>query len=434
MRADVLLTTAGEILTCRGPAPRTGAAQADTSPIEGGVIAAHAGRIVFIGSERACAEQVEPTDDVHVIDAGSSAIVPGFVDAHTHVVYAGDRRHELRRRLAGASYAEIAAGGGGIVTTVALTRAASDDDLVAAALPRLREMLEAGTTTAEAKSGYGLTTDTELRMLRAIATLAREQPISLVPTFMGAHEIPRELRHDRATYIRLLTEEMIPAVAASGLAEYCDVFCETGVFTAAESRTILGVGLQHGLRPRVHADELGPSGGAEVAASVGARSADHLVHVTRAGAQALARGRVAATLLPMAAFFLKLERYAPARMLIDCGVPVALGTDVNPGGGFSPSMPFAMTLACFAMNLTFEEALVAATLNAAWSVGRDTDAGSLEVGKQLDAVIVNGPAVELLRVGAPAIRTVIKSGRIVHEARRLAEGRSRERLDGSCRN
>jgi imidazolonepropionase len=410
MRADVILTTRGELFTCAGPAPRIGAAQADAGRIEGGVIAADGGRVVFVGSEREFAGAVEPTDEARVIDAGDRAIVPGFVDAHTHVVYAGDRRDELRRRLAGATYGEIAATGGGIVSTVARTRAASEDELVEATLPRLREMLAAGTTTAEVKSGYGLTLEAEMRMLRAIARLDRDQPIDLVPTFMGAHEIPPELRHDRGAYIRLVIDRMIPAVSEAGLAQFCDVFCETGVFGVHESREILDAGLRHGLRPRVHADELGASGGAQLAAAVRARSADHLVHVTREGADALARAKVAATLLPAASFFLKLGGFAPARMLMEAGVPVALGTDVNPGGGFSPSMPFAMALACFSMQLTFEEALVAATINAAWSVGREDVAGSLEVGKPLDAVVVNGPAIDLLRIGAPAIRTVLKNG------------------------
>jgi len=426
MRADILLTTRGELFTCAGPAPRVGTAQSDAGRIQGGVVACANGRIVFVGSEREFAGAVQPTDEVRVIDAGDAAIVPGFVDAHTHAVYAGDRRDELRRRLAGATYAEIAAEGGGIVSTVARTRGASEDDLVQATLPRLREMLAAGTTTAEVKSGYGLTVDAELRMLGAIARLDREQPIDLVPTFMGAHEIPLELRHDRRAYIRLVTERMIPAVAEAGLAQFCDVFCETGVFTVAESREVLEAGLRRGLQARIHADELGPGGGAELAAAVGARSADHLVHITREDAEALARAQVAATLMPAASFFLKLGGFAPARMLIECGVPVALGTDVNPGGGFSPSMPFAMTLACFSMQLTFEEALTAATINAAWSVGREEVAGSLEVGKPLDAVIVNGPAVELLRVGTAAIRLVIKSGRVVYENSTLGTRESSE--------
>jgi imidazolonepropionase len=230
---------------------------------------------------------------------------------------------------------------------------------------------------------------------------------------MGAHEVPMEYRARRGEYITLVIEEMLPRVVDDGLAEYCDVFCEQGVFTPEESIEILEAGRQAGLSPRVHADELGPSGGASVAARVRARSADHLVHVDEHGADALADAGVCATLLPAAAFYLKLGRFAPARMLIDRGVTVALASDVNPGAGLSPSMPFAMTLACFAMEMTLEESLVAATLNAAWSLNRADEAGSLEPGKLMDAVIVNGGLADLVRIGAPAIRMVIKRGKVV---------------------
>jgi imidazolonepropionase len=339
--------------------------------------------------------------------------VPGFVDPHTHVVYAGDRRSELQRRLGGESYAAIAAGGGGIVQTVVATRAATEEQLVASARVRLDEMLACGTTLCEAKSGYGLDVESELRQLHAMRTLDEEHSIDIVPTFMGAHDIPIEYRARRGEYITLVIDEMLPRIVDEGLAEYCDVFCEQGVFTPEESIEILEAGRQAGLSPRVHADELGPSGGASVAARVRARSADHLVHVDERGADALADAGVCATLLPAAAFYLKLGRFAPARMLIDRGVTVALASDVNPGAGFSPSMPFAMTLACFAMEMTLEESLVAATLNAAWSLDRADEAGSLEAGKLMDAVIVNGGLAELVRIGAPAIRMVVKRGKVV---------------------
>ncbi len=348
-----------------------------------------------------------------MLDAARGTVVPGFVDPHTHVVYAGDRREELRRRLAGATYAEIAASGGGIVSTVSATREASEDALVDSARQRLGEMLRCGTTTAEAKSGYGLETGTELKMLRAVRRLAAGQPIDLVATFLGAHEIPVEYRERRQAYLDLLVGEMIPAVAAEGLAGWCDVFCETGVYTPEESRLILEAGARHGLRPRIHADELAASGGSDVASAVGARSADHLLFVTPASADRMAASGVVATLLPAAAFYLKIGRFAPARMLIERGVAVALATDLNPGGGFTPSMPFVMTLACFAMGMTLEEALVGATLNAAYAIGRDAEAGSLEPGKLMDAVVIDGEVVDLIRVGAPAIRHVVKRGRVV---------------------
>ena len=398
--------------TCSPPAPgpRHGAAQRDISALPDASIASHRGVIVSVGPSRRVVAEVEPTADAARIDARGCSIVPGFVDPHTHVVYAGDRRRELGARLAGASYASIAAAGGGILSTVAETRAASESELVESARQRLDEMLACGTTTCEVKSGYGLATSAELTQLRAARVLNGSHPIDIVATFLGAHEIPPEYRQNRVEYVRVVTDQMIPQVAAARLAEWCDVFCERGVFTPDEATAILLAGVRAGLKPRIHADELAASGGAQVAAAVGARSADHLVFVNDNGIAALRAAGVGAVLLPTASFYLKLGRFAPARALIDGGVAVALATDVNPGGGFSPSMPFAMTLACFAMDMTLEEALIASTLNAAWSLDRADRVGSLEIGKYLDAVIVNGSVVDLLRVGAPAIRTVIKRG------------------------
>jgi len=411
--ADFLIEHADLVATCAGPAPRRGLAQREISPLHNGAIAAFEGRITYVGAANAMADAVAVHKGATRIDARGCTVVPGFVDPHTHVVYAGDRRPELQRRLAGETYAAIAAEGGGIVHTVAATHAASVEQLVASARVRLDEMLACGTTTCEAKSGYGLDVESELRQLDAMRTLDEEHAIDIVPTFMGAHEVPVEYRSRRGEYIALVIEQMLPRVADEGLAEYCDVFCEEGVFTPEESIEILEAGRQARLIPRVHADEFGPSGGASVAARVRARSADHLVHVDERGADALADADVCATLLPAAAFYLKLGRFAPARMLIDRGVTVALASDVNPGAGFSPSMPFAMTLACFAMQMTLEESLVAATLNAAWSLDRADEAGSLEPGKLMDAVIVKGGLTELVRVGAPAIRMVIKRGKVV---------------------
>jgi len=401
-----------QLITCAGPAPRRGPAQGDLAVITDGALAADGECILFAGADADLPKELQPPDAA-VIDGRRLSAVPGFVDAHTHAMYAGDRRDELRRRLAGASYAQIAADGGGIVSTVAATRAASEDDLVAATRARLAEMLAGGTTTAEIKSGYGLDVESELKMLRAIRRLSVDQPVELVPTFMGAHELPVDYRSRRDEYVRLVIDCMLPAVAREGLAAWCDVFCETGVFTPDESQRILEAAKPHGLKPRIHADELGPSGGSRVAAAVGARSADHLIFVQDDGIRALRDAGVVATLLPCAAFYLKLGRFAPARALIDAGVPVAVATDVNPGGGFSPSMPFAMTLACFAMGLTFEEALVAATINGAYSVDRHETVGSLEPGKLMDAVLVNGDAIDLIRAGAPAVAAVIKRGRVV---------------------
>lgn len=413
MDADFLIDNADRVYSCHGPAPRSGSRQRDAGLLERGAVASFRGTIVSVGSAAHVRREISLTPEAATIDATGCTVVPGFVDPHTHVVFAGDRRDELQQRLAGATYAEIAAAGGGIVKTVAATRAASEDELVAAALPRLRAMLACGTTTAEVKSGYGLQTESELRMLRAIRRLATSQPIELSPTFMGAHEIPVEYRDRRDQYVALVVNEMIPAVAAESLAEWCDVFCEHGVFTPAETRTVLDAGVRHGLAPRIHADELALSGGSAVAAAVRARSADHLIYVDEPHARAMAKAGVIATLLPTAAFYLKLGHFAPARMLIEQDVPVALATDVNPGGGFSPSMPFVMTLACFGMGLTLEEALVAGTVNAAASLSREGRVGSLEPGKQMDAVILDGTLADLVRVGAPIVRSVIKRGLVV---------------------
>jgi imidazolonepropionase len=415
MPVTLLIEHIDQLYTIAGSAPRAGGRQGDVTAIADGAVAVDGRHIVAAGLTAEVRARIAIDAETIVIDGRGHSLVPGFVDPHTHVVFAGDRRDELRRRLAGATYAEIAASGGGIISTVAATRAATEDALVAQTAVRLAEMLACGTTTCEAKSGYGLETETELKMLRVIGRLNQTQPVELVPTFMGAHEVPVDYRGRQAAYVRLVIDEMIPR--ASGLAEWCDVFCETGVFTPDESRAILEAGRRAGLKPRIHADELGASGGSQVAADVGARSADHLVHVPPDGIAALARAGVVATLLPCAAFYLKLGRFAPARDLIDAGVPVALATDVNPGGGFSPSMPFAMTLACFGMQLTFEEVLVAATINAAASVGRHDRVGSLEPGKQFDAVLVTGPAINLLRVGAASIAAVFKQGVRVGDSR-----------------
>lgn len=411
--ADLLISHARQLVLFDTAPPLRGRKQRAVQVLSDGAIGAHDGRIVYLGPSVDLDRAVQPVPGARVIDGRDLSIVPGFVDPHTHAVFAGDRRDELGKRLAGATYAEIAATGGGIVSTVAATRAATEAELIGETRIRLDEMLACGTTTCEIKSGYGLNLESELKILRALQSLARDHPIEIASTFLGAHEVPIEFRADRKKYVDLLVDEMIPAVAAEGLADWCDVFCETGVFTPSESIRILEAGQAAGLRSRIHADELAPSGGSIVAAQVRARSADHLIFTSRDGMAAMAEADVTATLLPIAAFYLKLARFAPARDFIGCDIPVALATDVNPGGGYSPSMPFAMTLACFAMNMTFEEALVAATINAAWSIDRADTVGSLEEGKQMDAVLVNGDAINLIRVGAPAIAGVIKRGVLV---------------------
>ncbi len=421
IRADLAVRRIGLLATLAGSAPRLGEALGDIAPVEDAAIAVRKGRIVWVGPEVAFASVVRLDPGARELDARGAAVVPGFVDAHTHLAFAGDRDDELRKRLAGAGYQEIAAAGGGIVRTVAATRAAASDELAELACARLDEMLLSGTTTAEVKSGYGLETAAELRSLEAIARAAARHPVTVVPTFLGAHEVPPEHRGNRERYLDLLVDEMLPAVAAHRLAVFADVFCERGVFDVEESRRILRAARARGLKLRVHADELGATGGAELAAELGARSAVHLVHVSPAGMRALAASGCVATLLPTAAFYLKLGRFAPARELVKAGAAIALATDVNPGGGLSPSLPFAMALACFGMGLSLEEALAAATINAACSLDLQRDVGSIEVGKRADLVVLRSARLlDLVRVGVAAIRTVVKDGReVVRDGRLL---------------
>ncbi len=416
--ADLVVRNIGRLASLAGPAPRLGPAMRDLAFVDDAVLASKGSRIVYAGPAGDC----PPLEAKRELDAGGAMVVPGFVDAHTHIAFAGDRDEEIVRRLAGASYKQIAADGGGIVRSVTATRAAPVEALERGIRARLDEMLLQGTTTVEVKSGYGLETAAEIRSLEAIRGASARHPVQVVPTFLGAHEVPVEHRGNRGAYVDLLVEEMIPEVARRGLARFCDVFCEDGVFSVDESRRILETARAHGFALRVHADELGWTGGAELAAALGARSADHLLFASEAGIAAMARAGCVATLLPSAAFYLRLGRFAPARAMIDAGVAVALATDANPGGGLSPSLPFAMTIGCFAMGLSLEEALVAATLNAAYSLDVHRDAGSLEAGKRADFVVLRSARLlDLVRVGVGAIRTVVASGRVVVESGQRVE-------------
>ena len=422
MTRDLVVRNIGSLITPAGRAPRLGAELGGVREIAAAAVVAQDGRITYVGPESLLRPDEIPPG-APVLDADGAVVLPGFVDAHTHLAFAGDRDGEIRQRLAGASYKEIAAAGGGIVRSVAATRAADRGTLVTLLRSRLDEMLLCGTTTAEVKSGYCLETAAEIRSLEAIRDAGQSHPVTLVPTFLGAHEVPAEHRDQRERYVEILVSEMIPEVARRGLATFADVFCEEGVFTVAESRRVLEAARAAGLALRIHADELCWTGGAELAGTLGARSADHLLFVSDAGMSALAAAGCAATLLPSAAFYLRLGRYAPARALVQAGVPVALATDGNPGGGLSPSMPFAMTVACFAMGLSLEEALTAATLNAAYSLGLEAERGSLETGKRADLVVLRSPRLlDLVRVGIPAVRTVVKDGRVVVRDGALAAG------------
>jgi imidazolonepropionase len=411
IEADLVVRNVGLLVTMAGKAPRTGPAMRELATREAAAVAVTDGRVAWVGADSEVEGEVGAGA---TLDAEGAAVIPGLVDPHTHLAFSGNRDDELRRRLAGASYKEIAASGGGIVRSVEATRAASVEELTRRVTGHLDEMLLCGTTTAEVKSGYGLETGAELRSLEAIRAAGDAHPVTVVPTFLGAHEVPLDSRADRDGYVDRVVEEMIPAVAEQGIAEFGDVFCEEGVFTVEESRRILVATRAHGMKLRIHADELVWTGGTELAVELGARSADHLGFVSEAAMKALAASSCVATLLPVATFYLRLGHYAPARSLVEAGAPVALATDVNPGGGLSPSLPFAMAVGCFAMGLSLEEALAATTANAAFSLDRHEEVGSIEVGKRADLVILSSPRLlDLVRVGVGAVRTVVKDGRVV---------------------
>lgn len=415
---DLLIENLSEVATPRGTAPLSGADLGKVTRLSGAEVLCREGRIAFVGSpdERRAAHGELP--DVPRLDAGGGTLVPGFVDPHTHLPWAGSREEEFSMRLGGATYQELAAAGGGILSTVNATREAEEEELRRLVLRRMDAMLAHGTTTAEAKSGYGLAFDPEMKQLRAIRDASARHPVDLVPTLLAAHEFPPEHRDDRDRWVELIVEEIVPAAVEEGLARFCDVFCENGVFTVEQSRRVLEAGRRHGLVPRLHADEFEDSGGAELAAELGAASADHLIAISDAGIEAMARSGVTAVLLPGTSFFLMKHKYAPARRLVEAGVPVALATDCNPGSSHTESMPMVFVLAVFELGLSIEESLTAATLNSACSVGLGEEIGSIEVGKRADVVVLDAPNLLHLayHYGVNPVRTVVKGGEVVHRA------------------
>ena len=409
---SLLLTGARTVATPRGTKAAAGPAQSVLHVTPGAVVRCEGPAIAFVGDRAEHDRRFPPPDEL--LDARDGTILPGFVDPHTHLPFAGFRESEFDRRLRGESYAEIAAAGGGIVATVAATRAASPADLLALTLGRLDRQILTGTTTTEAKSGYGLDREAELKQLRVLREANGRHPVEIAVTAMPAHEVPPEHRGDPEAYVRLVTDEIYPAVAAEKLAEAADVFCETGVFSVEQSRRLLLAARDHGWRLHIHADELSPLGGAELAAEVGAAAASHLLHVSPEGVAAMAARGVVAIGLPGVSFFLR-ERYAPLRTLVGAGVPVALATDCNPGSSHTESMPCIVALACLGAGLSTEEALVGATLNAAAALGRADRLGSIEPGKQADLVVLDAPSPAHLvyHFGVNLVRHVVKAGRAV---------------------
>lgn len=420
---DLLIRDADQVVTVPGQAgkPKVGPQMGEVGVIPGGAVAIQGERIIAVGPTAEVMAGVDMSPACRVIDARSCTVVPGFVDPHTHLIYAGSREDEFALRLRGATYREIMEQGGGIMSTVRATRAASYDALYTAGRQRLDQILELGTTTVEVKSGYGLSPESEILSLRVTRDLGATHPVEVVPTFLGAHSVPAEYKQDRATYLNLIINQMIPMVAAQGLAVFADVFCEEGVFSIQESRRILERAREFGLALKLHADELVPFGGAELAAELGAVSADHLIHASDAGLEAMARAGVTAVVLPGTSFFLGGRHHARARRMIELGVPMALATDHNPGTCTAQSIPLVMAMGCVQMGLSPEEALTAATYNAACAVGRGADIGSIEPDKQADLVLLEAPNYRHLvyRLGINLVRTVIKKGRVVVEDGRL---------------
>jgi imidazolonepropionase len=409
---DLIIKNAEELLTLS----LSSREESGLGIIRNGAVAIKEGRIFWIGKTEELSEKLFLNRKGREIDATGKVVMPGLIDAHTHLIFAGSRENEFEQRIQGLSYLEIAEKGGGILSTVEATRKASFDELFLLGKKRLDRMLSKGVTTLEAKSGYGLSLQDELKILKVMKALQENHPIEIVPTFLGAHTVPREFRDARTRYIDLLNKEMIPKVAQERLAEFCDVFCEEKAFTVEESKKILETGKQYGLKPKIHADQLSPGGGAELAAEVNAFSADHLEYVSQEGIKKMAEKGVTAVLLPGASFFLSMKKYPPARDMIEQGVPVSLATDLNPGSSMTESLPLMMTMGCTMFKMTPKEVIQATTVHAARSIGREKEIGSLEVGKQADILLLDIPNYRYLpyHFGVDHVEKVIKKGKVVY--------------------
>ena len=420
MNGNLIIKNASEVVTCSGFTAKKGKEMSELGIIADGVVVIEQGKITRVGATaEVMAEFKAAGKDLSGFDtmnATGKTVLPGFVDSHTHLVFGGYRAEEYAWRLKGVSYMDILQRGGGILSTVRATRAASAEELFALGRRRLDSMLAFGVTTVEGKSGYGLDRETEIRQLEVMAALDRAHPVDVVPTFMGAHAVPPEYKGRTDEFVDFLLAEIVPEVARRGLAEFCDVFCEQNVFSVAQSRRLLAGAAAAGLRPKLHADEIVPLGGAELAAEIGAVSADHLLHASDEGLRRMAAAGVVATLLPTTAFSLR-EPYARGRAMIDAGCAVALATDFNPGSCFSESIPLAAALAALCMQLSPEEIVTALTLNGAAAVGRAERVGSLEPGKQGDLVVLEHPSYRFIpyHLGVSTVEKVIKRGGVVFD-------------------
>ncbi|MGZ3567566.1 MAG: imidazolonepropionase [Thermodesulfobacteriota bacterium] len=410
---DLVIKNAQELLTL-SPSFKD---ESGLGIIRNGAVAVKETKIFWVGKSEEFGEKFILNRDGREIDAGGKTVMPGLIDAHTHLVFAGSRENEFEQRIRGASYLEIAERGGGILSTVEATRKASFDELFSLAKKRLDRMLSKGVTTLEAKSGYGLSLRDEVKILQVTKALEESHPVEIVSTFLGAHTIPKEFRDARSRYIDLVIEEMIPRVAQEGLAEFCDVFCEEKAFTLEESKRILDRGKRYGLKPKIHADQLSPGGGAELAAETGAFSADHLEYVSREGIEKMAAKGITAVLLPGASFFLSMKKYPPAREMIEGGLAVCLATDLNPGSSMTESLPLIMTMGCTMFRMSPKEVIQGTTIYAARSMDREKKIGSLETGKQADLLLLDIPNYRYLpyHFGVDHVELVIKKGRIVYQ-------------------
>jgi imidazolonepropionase len=397
-----------------GPAPSSGKDQGKVAVYEEGALLCENGLIAAIGHSEEVFRKAERLDVDMEVDFNGACMIPGFCDPHTHICFAKRREREFSMRLAGMPYLEILKAGGGILSSVEAVREASEEELYQATLDNIYRAMTLGTTTIEVKSGYGLNTESELKMLSVIGRIGRETPLDVVATFMGGHAVPKEYKENPDAFVDLILEEMIPAVAEQGIATFCDVFCEEGVFTIDQSRRILEAARQKGFKLRIHADEVNDLGGAGLAAELRTHSAEHLLAAGEENLKAMAREGVIANILPATAYSLR-KPYAPVRKMIELGVPVALATDCNPGSCFTESMPFVFGLGVMNMDMSIEEALVATTLNAAWSVEMQDKVGSLETGKQADFLILDGetPAILAYHAGVSPVTEVYKKGVLV---------------------
>lgn len=413
--ADLVIRNCTQIATSKGPAPKHGKSMGQVLVIDKGFLAGKKGKIVEIGKEAEFKQKIRLEKGGREIDGTGMTALPGFIDSHTHLPFAGSREHEFGLRIQGYTYQELAAKGMGIQTTVNATRLISKEELASLCLKRLDRMLLHGTTMAEAKSGYGLNLKDEIKQLEVLKEINAVHPIEIIPTFLGAHEVPKEYKTRKKDYINLLTHSILPKIKKNDLAEFFDVFCEKGVYSLEETRMLAEAALKAGFKLRLHTDEFVPLGGTELAAELKAASADHLIAITDKGIDSLASGTTVATLLPGVSFFLMMDKKAPARKLIDSNAAVSLATDFNPGSSMTESMLCIMQLGVYSLRMTIEEALTASTLNPAFSLGREHKAGSLEKGKDMDVLLFDAPNYQsiIYHFGVNTVRHVIKKGELV---------------------